>query len=250
MEVESTEEVENGGAARGRERVEEGEGAASPVVDGSGSAGHPGSTEASGHVQSGPVSSVHESWIQKTFEQVLTASHLKISLQDAQAVTVLALERYMVDIPSPGKASRPPVSTASQAPAAPLPPYYYDVTVADGVWQEKCHLAPRLNFLVHKNILRCGSRVKIMQCSYMYNEKKLHYGFMCIERLEIVGVAEIGDVPREQKEYREKSTMPLKSGKKHYLPLWNNEDPYGDIWLENKQSQDVLVDGKLCIAWQ
>ncbi|XP_060105385.1 RPA-related protein RADX [Heteronotia binoei] len=174
------------------------------------------------------------------FDQVLSASCLRLSLQAGQAVTVLALERYMAEIPSPGTPSKATVSN-SHTHVAPLPTYCYDVTITDGVYQEKCLLAPELNQLVHKNALRCGLRVEITQCSYMYNEKKLCNGFLCIEQLKIVGVSDVG-APLEQKEYKAKPRVPLKGGKKHYLPLWNNEDPHGDIWVKKKLSQDVCVD--------
>ncbi|XP_066496198.1 RPA-related protein RADX isoform X2 [Tiliqua scincoides] len=178
------------------------------------------------------------SWIQRTFDQVLKASQLRVSLTDAQPVTVLRVERYMED----SAVLKSPANSSSHAPSAPFPLYCYDVTITDGIYQEKCLLAHELNPLVHKNALYCGLRVKITQCSYMYHEKKLRYGFLCIEQLEIVGTSDVGDDPQEQKEYSQKPTTPLKGDKKHYLPLWNTEDPYGDVWVEKKLSQDVCVD--------
>lgn len=185
-----------------------------------------------------------DSWIQRTSDQVLSASGLRLSLQAGQPVTVLALERYMVEVPSPSAPFKATVSSSHAHVPPPLPTYCYDVTITDGVYQEKCLLAPELNLLVHKNALRCGLRVEITQCSYMYNEKKLCIGFLCIEQLKIVGVSDVG-TPLGQKEYKAKPRVPLNGGKKHYLPLWNNEDPYGDIWVEKKLSRDVCVDGKL-----
>ncbi|KAL8180860.1 UNVERIFIED_CONTAM: hypothetical protein K2H54_037772 [Gekko kuhli] len=179
-----------------------------------------------------------DSWIQRTFDHVLSTSGLRLSLQTDQPVTVLALERYLAEIPSLSTPSSATVSS-SHAHLAPLPTYCYDVTIADGVYQEKCLLAPELNRLVHKNVLCCGLCVEITQCSYNYNEKKLCDGFLCIEQLKIMG--DVG-TPLGQKEYKAKPRVPLKGGKKHYLPLWNNEDPYGDIWVEKKLSQDVCVD--------
>ncbi|XP_061454594.1 RPA-related protein RADX isoform X2 [Rhineura floridana] len=231
--------------AEGTERVEE---EAGVRVGGAGTLGDR-SREGAGGIEgpsgipggAGPPS--QESWIQRAFEQVFTASHLRVSFPASQPVTVLSLERYMVGGSPPSTASKPPATSAAfPAQAAPWQTYYYDVTVTDGVYQEKCHLAPKLNCLVHKNALRCGLQVKITQCSYMYNEKKICYGFLCIEQLEILRVTDGSDAPQEQKEYSEKPTTPLKGGKKHYLPLWNNEDPYGDIWVEKKVSQDVCVD--------
>ncbi|XP_044283195.1 RPA-related protein RADX [Varanus komodoensis] len=76
----------------------------------------------------------------------------------------------------------------------------------------------------------------------MYNEKRLGDGFLCIEGLEILGVSDLGEAPPAPKPGREKPAVPLRGGKRHYLPLWNNEDPYGEIWVEKKVAQDVCVD--------
>nr|XP_056715560.1 RPA-related protein RADX [Euleptes europaea] len=181
-----------------------------------------------------------DSWIQRAFEQVLASSSLRLSLPTGRPVAVLALERYMADAPSPGTPSKPTVG-GGHVHVAPSSSYCYDVTVWDGVYQEKCLLAPELNPLVHKNALRCGLWVEIMQCSYMYNERKLGAGFLCVEKLRIVGAPGV-DISPEQKEYKAKPRVPLKGAKKHYLPLWNNEDPYGGVWVEKKLSQDVCVD--------
>uniref|UniRef100_A0A8D0DX07 RPA1 related single stranded DNA binding protein, X-linked n=1 Tax=Salvator merianae TaxID=96440 RepID=A0A8D0DX07_SALMN len=185
-----------------------------------------------------------DSWIQKAFEQVLAASHLSVSFPDAQPVTVLSLERYLTDALPPGPAPKaPPEAAASHTHASgPYHYYCYDITIMDGVCQEKCHLAPELNFLVYKNRLRCGLLVKITQCSYMYNEKRLCDGFLCIERLEILGASNPAAALQERKEYTDRPTAPLKGKRKHYLPLWNNEDPYGDIWVEKIPLQDAWLD--------
>uniref|UniRef100_A0A8D0HBX8 RPA1 related single stranded DNA binding protein, X-linked n=1 Tax=Sphenodon punctatus TaxID=8508 RepID=A0A8D0HBX8_SPHPU len=185
--------------------------------------------------------SKQDSRIQRVYEEVLSSSQLRVSLQDVLPVTVVAVERYLAEIPPASNLPQPPASASPPRPA-PLPSYCYDVTITDGMCQEKCHLAHEQNFLLHKNILQSGSQVKITQCSYMYNEKKLACGFLCIESLEIVGMCE---TPNRQKEYSEKLIMPLKGGKKHYLPLWNNEDPYGDMWVQNRVLEEATVNAKL-----
>ncbi|KFP00745.1 Uncharacterized protein CXorf57, partial [Calypte anna] len=35
---------------------------------------------------------------------------------------------------------------------------------------------------------------------------------------------------------------PLRGEKKHYLPLWNNEDPYGDVWVTDRPQAQVGVE--------
>ncbi|KGL96705.1 Uncharacterized protein CXorf57, partial [Charadrius vociferus] len=50
---------------------------------------------------------------------------------------------------------------------------------------------------------------------------------------------------------------PLRGEKKHYLPLWNNEDPYGGVWVADKPQAQVDVDvskvtslGQLEMTWR
>ncbi|XP_048370720.1 RPA-related protein RADX isoform X2 [Sphaerodactylus townsendi] len=195
--------------------------------------------------EAAPAASL-DSWIQRTFDQMFGASSFSLPLPPGQPVTILAVERYMADIPSPGTPTRPTAS-GSRIHVAPWPSYCYDVTITDGVYREKCLLAPELNRLVHKNALRCGLHVEVIQCSYMYNERKLCNSFLCIEQLRIVGVTDV-DTSQRQKEYKAKPDMPLKGTKKHYLSLWNNEDPYGDIWIEKKISENVCVNESKLIS--
>ncbi|KFR05212.1 Uncharacterized protein CXorf57, partial [Nipponia nippon] len=50
---------------------------------------------------------------------------------------------------------------------------------------------------------------------------------------------------------------PRRGEKKHYLPLWNNEDPYGEMWVADKPQAQVDVDvskltslGQLEMTWR
>ncbi|KAJ7310460.1 hypothetical protein JRQ81_007379 [Phrynocephalus forsythii] len=198
-----------------------------------------------------------DSWIQRTFHDVLASPHHRLSFQDAPPVTVLLVERYLDE--GPGTPGSSPTKTpgggggggadpsSCRHPNHPHDPppgpagsssYCYDVTLSDGLLQEKCHLDPALNELVHKNALRCGLQVKITQCSFLYEEKKLCYGFLCLERLEILGCS---DLEEDVQEWAV-SFMPLKGSRKHYLPLWNNEDPYGDLWLDTSARTKVNIE--------
>nr|XP_020669598.1 uncharacterized protein CXorf57 homolog isoform X1 [Pogona vitticeps] len=191
------------------------------------------------------------SWIQRTFDEVLATSHLRLSLRDPPPVTVLLLERYLAETPISSPASKTPAGgPPCPTPASACSSYSYDVTLTDGIYQEKCHLAPELNRLVQKNALRCSLQVKVTQCSYIYNEKKLCYGFLCLEQLEILGpLQDLGVALREWREYNKKpTTAPLKGRRQHYLPLWNNEDPYGDMWVQTPLPQEVCVDESKLIS--
>ncbi|XP_064319288.1 RPA-related protein RADX isoform X2 [Phalacrocorax carbo] len=185
----------------------------------------------------GPAASGGASWLQRVFEEVRGSSQLSVAPAEPPAVTVVAVERYLAEAPPP--------------PAA-APQYWYDVTLADGACQERCYLAPRLNGLVQRAHLRAGARLRLTRCSYLYDEKRLNYGFLCLEELERVGGAGSPVEPPRRR------PPPLRGGvKKHYLPLWNNEDPYGDMWVADKPQAQVDVDvskltslGQLEMTWR
>ncbi|XP_042335213.1 RPA-related protein RADX isoform X2 [Sceloporus undulatus] len=184
------------------------------------------------------------SWIPRTFAAVFRSSSFRLSIGESrlEAVTVLALERYAADLPPPS------LCTWQRPPAAPWPSYYYDVTLWDGALAERCHLSPELNPLVHSNALRCGARLRVTRCSYVYNEKKMRYGFLCLERLQLLpGEEEEGGPlpplgPGGREEYSQKPPGPLRGAKVHYLPLWDNEQPCGEIWAQKEPGPGASVD--------
>ncbi|XP_016061893.1 PREDICTED: uncharacterized protein CXorf57 homolog [Miniopterus natalensis] len=167
------------------------------------------------------------SWIQKVLEQITDSPLRWVSPSEVVPVAVLAVQRYLLE--------DEPRDTVPK-----LPLYCYDVTISDGVYQEKCFLDPRLNFLVYKNILKVGIEMKIFRVSCLYNEKRLGQGILCIdnihcgETLDTISLA----IPFRNSAHEEIPERPLRGGKSHYLALWNNEDPYGDIWLTNKQPEE------------
>ncbi|XP_073455399.1 RPA-related protein RADX isoform X1 [Aquarana catesbeiana] len=150
------------------------------------------------------------SWLQRTRQSVQRSPSLRLVIREPQPVCVVAVQRYVGEI---GRCR-----------------YHYDVTVYDGMVQDTWLLSPDLAHLVHGNLLRSGSRATISLCSYRYVEKRPGSGLVCIEEVEIGGDMEIGlSVCGE--------IGPLCGGRKHYLPLWNNEDPYGDIWDRDKDRE-------------
>ncbi|XP_041052223.1 RPA-related protein RADX [Carcharodon carcharias] len=175
------------------------------------------------------------SFISSLLHQLTSHSFLQPVLSDAtEVVLVVSVQRYLGD-PGNERTSR---SSAS---------YFYDVTVSDGFSQIKCHLAPELNPLVHQNCLKAGNGIHITRCSLAYDEKRLNRCFLQIEALKL---AEAESAPRlntpglstehlhsltASRRGRDLlSTLqmetPLKGGRVHYLPLWNNNDPYGGEW--------------------
>uniref|UniRef100_UPI00398E97BC RPA-related protein RADX n=1 Tax=Pristiophorus japonicus TaxID=55135 RepID=UPI00398E97BC len=125
--------------------------------------------------------------------------------------------------------------------------YLYDVTLTDGACRAKCHLAPDLNRLVQRGCLWAGRAVRVAGCGLVYDEKRLNCCFLQIEALEL-GPAEPSpglSIPgpsstpprnltasqrgRDLLKTLQQET-PLRGGKAHYLPLWNNTDPHGREW--------------------
>ncbi|XP_035182439.1 RPA-related protein RADX [Oxyura jamaicensis] len=186
------------------------------------------------------------SWLLRVFEAARGASLLSASPAETPPLTVVAVERYL--------AEAPPSPPSPPCPAAVPPQYWYDVTLADDSRQERCHLAPSLNGLVQRGHLRAGDRLRLTRCSYLYDERRLRYGFPCLEGVERLA----GEPPADPVPVASAPRLPpLRGERKHYLPLWNNEDPYGDAWEAEKPPEKVDVDvskltslGQLEMTWR
>ncbi|XP_027886936.1 RPA-related protein RADX isoform X2 [Xiphophorus couchianus] len=180
-----------------------------------------------------------ESFLQRTLERLPSTQSLKLTAEEAAPVAVVAVQRYLSE-PTEGQQ---------------LDSYSYDVTITDGVWRAKCFLHPSLNHLVHRNTLRTGTDVSVRQCSFVYNERRLGHGYICIEKVE--GSAETSSLlprinnpsslPMLVKHGMERSAVlqsdvPLQVSRKHYLSLWNNDDPEGDMWISGSASPDPVLD--------
>lgn len=151
-------------------------------------------------------------------------------------VAVLALDRYLAD-----------ARAASHN-------YCYDVTITDGKWRVKCSLAPALNRLVQVNALRCGSRAQIVRLSLVYDETRLRHSCVCIQEAQydsvdsdiLLSVKDPDAIRWWMHESVSSSVtdVPLKNNRKHYLSLWNNEDPHGTVWVQYTPPPDAVIDGK------
>uniref|UniRef100_A0A8C5WBB4 RPA1 related single stranded DNA binding protein, X-linked n=1 Tax=Leptobrachium leishanense TaxID=445787 RepID=A0A8C5WBB4_9ANUR len=160
------------------------------------------------------------SWIRLAREQLRVSPSLRLLLREPQPVLVLAVERYL------GEGARPAAAT-----------YYYDVTLWDGTERDIWHLSPELGHLVQRNALRCGLRVSISCCSYRFLDKRLAAGLVCIDGLQL-GEDAFPEAPGGQ--LGRGGQEPLRGSKKHYLPLWNNQDPYGEIWKQSREAEEAL----------
>ncbi|XP_023153060.2 RPA-related protein RADX isoform X1 [Amphiprion ocellaris] len=183
--------------------------------------------------------------LQRTLERLSSTQCLKLRAEEVAPLAVIALQRYLSE------------QSEGQQPDS----YSYDVTVTDGVWRAKCFVHPDLNHLVHKNTLRTGTDVYITQCSFVYNERRLGHGYICIEGLRcdaqgstvLPRINDVSSLPMLIRHGMERSLVlqsdvPLQVNRKHYLSLWNNDDPEGDIWTSGcPPSQTVLDVSKISL---
>ncbi|XP_033181442.1 RPA-related protein RADX isoform X2 [Mastacembelus armatus] len=183
--------------------------------------------------------SSQSSFLQRTLERFSFTQTLRLRAEEVAPVAVIAIQRYLSE------------QTEGQQPDS----YSYDVTVTDGVWRAKCFVSPRLNHLVHTNTLRTGTDVSITQCSFVYNERRLGHGYIRIEELRcgaqpsavlphIHGVSSLPVLVRHgmERSVLLRSDVPLQVSRKHYLSLWNNDDPEGDVWTSGCPSSDTVLD--------
>ncbi|XP_054611750.1 RPA-related protein RADX isoform X2 [Dunckerocampus dactyliophorus] len=184
------------------------------------------------------------SFLKRTLEQLSSRQYLKLPQQEegAESVAVIAVQRYLRE----------------QSEEQSCEKYSYDVTITDGVWRAKCFLHPSLNHLVHINTLRTGTDIIITQCSLVYNERRVGHGYISIEKLRcgtrrsavlsnMANIRDVSALPMLVKHSMEPSTllqsdMPLQVSRKHYLPLWNNDDPVGDMWTLVPTSRAPVLD--------
>lgn len=181
------------------------------------------------------------SFLQRTLERLSSTQSLKVQAEEAAPVAVIALQRYLSE------------QTDGQQPQS----YSYDVTVTDGVWRAKCFLHGGLNNLVHSNTLRTGTDISITQCSFVYNERILGHGYICIEKIRcgaqtsavLPRIKDVNSLPMLVKHGMERSVLlqsdvPLQVSRKHYLSLWNTDDPEGDVWTSGPPSSGTVLDGE------
>lgn len=180
------------------------------------------------------------SFLQSILQRLSSTQSLKLPPEEAVPVAVIGLQRYLSEQTDPQQQI-----------------YSYDVTVTDGVWRAKCFLHHSLNHLVVTNSLRTGADISITQCSFVYNERKLGHGFMCIQQLScgaarsavLSRTKDVSSLPMLLRQGTERSVLlhrdvPLQLSRKHYLSLWSNDDPEGDIWTRRAPTSDTVLDGE------
>ncbi|TSR75241.1 hypothetical protein Baya_11835 [Bagarius yarrelli] len=177
-----------------------------------------------------------ESELFGVLEQLRSSRTLRFRPVPPLRVAVLALDRYLADA------------------RATSDSYSYDVTVTDGKWRVKCFLAPSLSRWVQVNSVRCGSCAVLELLSLVYDETRFQQGCVCIEELRfgfsdpeiLLSIKDLDAVRWWAHESVGSSVdAPLRHNKKHYLALWNNEDPHGAAWRPFSPAADTVIDGDL-----
>uniref|UniRef100_A0A3P8W5V0 RPA-related protein RADX n=1 Tax=Cynoglossus semilaevis TaxID=244447 RepID=A0A3P8W5V0_CYNSE len=178
------------------------------------------------------------SFLARVLERLSSTQFVQLRTEEECPVAVVALQRYL--------------SVESERPQPQC--YDYDVTVCDGQWKAKCFLHPSLNHLVLTNTLRTGVDVTITECSFVFNEMRLGFndGYICIEKLRcsaerstlLHGVSDVRSLtmPGTGGSVVLHSDVPLQVRRKHYLPLWNDNDPEGDIWSSASPPSVTVLD--------
>ncbi|KAK6487651.1 RPA-related protein RADX isoform X1 [Huso huso] len=143
---------------------------------------------------------------------------------------LIALDRYKAD----------PGSKACFSQVSGFLSFLYDATLSDGSCRLRVTLHPNLTPLIQVNALRCGSELYNVEFAVEFDEKRLGPGSvkvqvmnleikegpcgLALERLRGLDLADMpwfggGD-----------GDAPLKARRSYYLPLWNCEDYFGDVW--------------------
>ncbi|XP_028321895.1 RPA-related protein RADX [Gouania willdenowi] len=196
--------------------------------------------EAHSSSSAGVSSGSRASSLQTLLDRLSGPPCVRLGPWEEVSVAVISLQRYLSD------QNDAHLQTDS---------FSYDVTVTDGLWRTKCLLHSSLNQLVHVNTLRTGTDITITQCSFIYNEHRLGHGYLCIEKLRcaagrsalLSGVNDPSSLPVLVKQGMERnvvlhSDVPLQVSRKHYLSLWNNEDPEGDMWSSDPPHPNTVLD--------
>ncbi|XP_036435906.1 RPA-related protein RADX [Colossoma macropomum] len=179
--------------------------------------------------------------LQSALERLCSSRTLRLKPETPVCVAVIGLDRYLSD------------ERATDS-------YNYDVTITDGTWRVKCHLSSALHRLVQRNALRCGSCVSVTQLSFVYDERRFGQSYVCLEELECeaedAGIFSSIKTPNALQWWTRdgirnsmiwQADAPLQS-RKHYLSLWNNEDPHGGVWIPNTPPPDTVIDvSKICL---
>ena len=158
--------------------------------------------------------------------------------QESFTVKVLNIYRYIVDKHFPS------VDNGSSDA--------FDIVITDGRYMTTCLLSNTFNYLVYGRNLQENSVISVTKCTCYVDEESLDgLSYVMVRGLEILGfpsahsaadscIEQIGFC--EHATLREKQKLPLAANRGYYLPLWNDEDFFGEIWCSDP---DLVLRNKI-----
>ncbi|XP_035267177.1 RPA-related protein RADX isoform X1 [Anguilla anguilla] len=132
----------------------------------------------------------------------------------------------------------------------------YDATVSDGDCKLRVTIHPGLNPLVERNELRCGCQLRNVTFSHVIGLEGRNEGDECptyrVMNLEVDVEAgfdagleafcgiDIDALPWFGLEGDNRpSLLPLRAKRSSYLPMWNNQDYYGEMWKDTAPTEPI-----------
>lgn len=172
-----------------------------------------------------------DSVLHSALEQLRASLNLSLTLSSPLCVTVIAVDRYLSLHPTPES-------------------YSYDLTVTDGRWRVKCQLSESLIRWVKTGSLRCGVGVRLSQLSVVYDETRLGHSYLRIDGIHNItempemfeSIKDVENIPQWFRDDVIRTNGPLQLTRKHYLSLWINDDPHGNVWIPNSPPPHVVLD--------
>ena len=134
----------------------------------------------------------------------------------------------------------------------------YDATLTDGDCKIRVSIEPRLNHLIVKNQLRCGSTLKNVE---FFVEENLEEGRtdILVTNLELdqrsdqdAGLRALFGVSVKSLPWWtgvEPSPLPLRARRATYLPLWNDHDFSGEVWRDRPPDDTNERTSELTLFW-
>lgn len=141
---------------------------------------------------------------------------------------VQCIERYMVD------------EKLSIANFDPSTVDLFDVTLVGESSTIKCILHPSLNAFINKGTMQKDSIILVKGFDFHYKDTDLtSEQIVILNDIEVLQYLSDGSIKPDAlkciKKCRKSKSTPLLTSRNYYLPLYNNEDFYGECWKSREQ---------------